>query len=339
MIWLALHVSLWLAVPVALVAMSLLLYRPLSLHVRMLMAYSENKAATRGKLFKIAAAGFILLCVVPLPAGKRAAAVAEMDGSAFVYAPQDARIVSVAAAGSKGEVLTLENPELPLMRQEIMARRALAAVRYQKALETSAENPRSVEAARAVAEEIAGLDRQLEKIDTEITLLSTQSAAADKWDPLGSADLEGSWVTESRQQPLGLRAARAPVRVRALIAEQEQHAVMAGQKVLIRLGQSAPFYGKVARIDTRASTSLPSAALGKNAGGSITNNPDDMSGQTALSRYVSVWIDVTNADARAGLHHGQLLDVRFASGLRPIVWQLATAVPALVRNQTETASS
>jgi hypothetical protein len=179
----------------------------------------------------------------------------------------------------------------------------------------------------------------MEKIDREISLLSTQSAAADKWDPLGSADLEGSWVTGSRQQPLGMLAARAPVRVRALIAEQEQHAVTAGQKVLIRLGQNRPFYGKVARIDTRASSSLPSAALGKNAGGSITNNPDDMSGQTALSRYVSVWIDVTNADARARLHHGQLLDVRFASGLRPIVWQLATTVPMLVRHHTETTSS
>jgi putative peptide zinc metalloprotease protein len=334
MIWLALSVGVWLAIPVALIACSLMIVRPLMLHTRILLAQSADRPATKRKLILSAAMAVILLCVIPFPAGRTASAVVEMDGAAFVYAPRDARVEYVASEKGAGTLLHLSDPELPLMRREIAARRSLAAVRYERALATSGDSPRNVDIARAITEEITGLDRQLDQIDQEADKLTASGTRADNWNPLRAKEYVGSWIARAADRPLGLRSARANMQVRALVEENYADTISAGQTLQIRLGNNHPFKGHVARVDQRASAQLPSAALGRNSGGTIALNPDDMSGRTARLKYVSVWIDISDLSARSKLHHGEIMSVRFSDGPRPLLWQLAETIPALIRAHT-----
>jgi putative peptide zinc metalloprotease protein len=334
MIWLAFSVSAWLAAPVALIAASLLIYRPLRMHCRVLLTQSADAAKTRRKLIGVGAAAIVALFILPLPNGQRAEAMAEMDGAAFVYAPREGRVVSVAPANGSGTLLVLEDPELPLLRRELAARRALAAVRYQNALAASGTNPRSVENARAIMDDVINLDRQLEKMDAEELRLTASGTPADRWNPLQSTDLIGSWISPNTDRPLGLNAARAPVQVRALIPEQNADGIAIGQNAKIRLGNSMAMSGAVTRIETRASDRLPTVALGRSGGGRIALNPDDQSGRTAQQKYINVWISISDAAQRARLHHGQILAVRFSEGARPLAWQLASALPALIKEHS-----
>ncbi len=334
MIWLAYALSPWLALPVAMIAASLLIYRPLRLHCRALLAQSADAAKTRRKLIAVAAAVAVVFFLLPMPNGQRAEAIAEMDGAAFVYAPRTSRVASVAKTNASGALLVLEDPELPIMRRNLAARRALAAVRYQSALATSGNNPRSVENARALMDEVNNLDRQLDKIDTEAQRLTATGTVSDRWDPLQSKDLIGSWISPDRERPLGLNIARAPLQVRALVPEADADRIILGQATKIRLGTSGIMRGAVHRIDGRASDRLSSLALGRAGGGSIANNPDDASGRTAQQKYVNVWITISNAAQRAQLRHGQILQVRFSDSARPLAWQIATAIPNIIKQNT-----
>jgi putative peptide zinc metalloprotease protein len=334
MIWLALQISPWLAISVAGIAISLLLFRPVKAQVKMLLAYSEDKQSTARKLWAVAAVVAIILCVLPFPGGRLAPAVAEMDGAAFVYAPRDVRLMQLAKVDSSGTLMTMDDPEIALIQRDLSAKRALAAVKYNRALEMSSESPRSVETARAIADEITGIDRQIADLDRESALLQPQGSKADKWDPLQSEGKLGSWISRDTAQPLGIRRARAPIQIHALVEENMSADVTKGQKVLVRLGNETPVRGTVTRIDPRASSVLPSIALGRNAGGSIANNPDDTSGRMARFRYVSVWIDITDAEERAQFRHGQKTDVRFSGSARPILWQLAESIPHLIQTRS-----
>ncbi len=332
MIWIALQVGLWLAAIVTVIATSLLIVRPGLNYIKMLMSHSADTSATRRKLIGIAAVLVFALAVLPLPSGMRAPAIAEYDGSAFVYAPRDAHVMRVAAQGASGVVAELDDPELPLMQRDLTARRAGAAVRYEKALAVSATSPRNVEIARAIAEEIAGLDRQLASLSAEAAKLTTSASATDWWDPLNLADSTGAWVSRDQSRPIGLMQARAPVQVRALVDELAATDLSPSSPVSVRIAGQAPVRGRINRIDARASAQLPNAALSRSAGGGIDLNPDDPTGRSTRLKYVSVWIDVP---APAQLRHGQRVDVRFSEGARPLLWQFANAIPALIQHQTK----
>jgi putative peptide zinc metalloprotease protein len=330
MFWLAYHVSPWLAVPVALIAISLLIVRPARNFIKALSAQTEQPERVKRGAWMVAGVLVAAAAFIPLPDGVRAPGLAEADPGAFVYAPRDARVLAVAAPGAQGAVLRLEDPELPLRQAELTARRNLALVQFRQMLDI---NP---VAARAMAEEIDGLERQLTALAEEENRLAVSAGPGSRWDPLATRERAGGWITSGDAQPIGMLRPDAGLSVRALVEERAAQDLAVGQSAQVRVRGSAPLSGTIRRIDSRASDQLPSQALGRSAGGSLALDPSDPRGRTTQQRFVSVWIAL-KGDQKTTFQHGQRLDVRIGQSPKPLLAQLALAIESALRREAPTA--
>lgn len=314
LVWLAHGISPIAAFVMLLVALSLLLVRPILATGRLLLAQAEDKAAMRRRLGLAGGLAVLLLAVLPLPAGIGAAGIVETPGARFIYPARDARVARVAPAGAAGAQLALEAPDLLLEQRQVALRAAEAMSRWRLASE--AGDP----AAQAAAEAAAGQQEAAAALAEEAAGL--QVAEARGWDPLDAQVYLGAFVPGGRRQPLAAVLPPGPRRIQALVPEEAAAGLDAGSttaRVRVAGRPELSFEARLVRIADEASRVLPSEALGKPAGGPIALDPADRTGLKAARPHVAVWL-APIGDAPA-LRHGQRVEVRIGAPPRPLLWQ------------------
>lgn len=325
MAWLVHGFAPWLSVLILLIAVSLLVVRPPLATGRALMAMASDPAPVRRRLRITAAIIFAAAALVPLPAGIAASGVVERPQSVLVFAPRDARLAAVAPAGpiaAGAPLVSLQAPEAEADRAVIAARREAAVIAWRRASDAGASGTQSA------AEQVQRLDTQLRALDDEVARLETIATAPGRFDPLDSAEREGGWISTARDRPIGVLERAGPTRLHLLVAEEHIGALAAGDRLTARIwGRPGQFGATVERVGERIAQ-LPSASLGRGAGGHIETRPDDSAGKAPATGQIEFWA-TPDADAPP-LLIGQRVDVRIGQPPRPLLWQLAAAAIRLL---------
>lgn len=309
--WTALQYGATLAIAVLLIAGSLLAVRPMINAVRWLMSVSDDKPATRRTL--IAAAAVLgLLLLVPLPSTVALSGVVENAGLTPVYPPRTARVVE------RGGRLVFDATAARLELAEIDARRGLAMARWQQAITQG--DPRS----RDYSEEANALDARVAALRDDVRVLETGLDGRSVV-PINLADHQSAWV------PAGGRPVAVDIRpdalaIRAVGAERDRDRIAAATAGTARpLGRpERQFAVSVAAIAPETAQNLPSAALGRTAGGSVAVDPNDATGRRAAEPMVAVLL--RPRDGAPALRPGQRIEVRLRGPLRPLAVQAADAL-------------
>lgn len=318
LVWLAHGVSPVASLLMLLVALSLLLVRPLIGTTRMLLAQAEDRSTMRRKLTVAGVAALALVALLPLPAGVAAVGIAEVPGARFLYPPRDVKVAAVAPAGTRGEGVQLQllAPDLETEQRQVALRAAEAMSRWRLASEVGAV------AAQAAAEAAAGQQLAATALATEAARLEV--AGTQGWDPLDAEIYLGGFVPGGRRQPIAVVLPPGPMRIHAVVPELEAAALRNGARTAQARVAGRPeltFEARIVRVSDEAGLRLPAEALGKPAGGPITIDSGDGSGLAAATPLVSVWLEPVGA--APALRHGQRLDVRIGTPPRPLLWQAA----------------
>lgn len=325
MVWLALQLSPVAALAMLAIAASLLLVRPALTTARWLIAEAGDPARVRRQLVAVTAGSAAFLALVPLPAGIGADGIVEATGARFVFPPRDVQVVAVSNAGAGDATL------LRLASPDLVGERALTAARQSEALERwrrAVDNPDG-NSAQAAAQAAAGQSAALARIDAEMARLTVTATAG--WDPLDAGDRAGSWISPDRTRPLAVAITPGAMRLHALVSEADAEVLRRTDGTATGRVAGRPdlaFDAMVTRIDREARETLPAAALGRPAGGSIAVDPTDPAGRRAEVPMVSVWL--ATAAGTPALKHGQRVEVRLGAPARPAAWQAAVAVARML---------
>jgi putative peptide zinc metalloprotease protein len=329
MAWLAHGVAPWLGLIVAMIGVSLLFIRPPLAAARTLLTSAEDRPAMRRKLLITGGIAVGLLVLLPLPAGVATVGVVERPGATLLFAPRDARVGAVAAAGvmaAGATPLLLEATEADADVAAMAARRAAALIDWRRQSDAGAAS------AQAAAEIVTRIDAQTAALAAESARLAWQSAHTARFDPLDSADYTGSYVAIARGRPLALIDRGGAARLHLLLPEDQAGAVEQGQRLRARLaGLPGDFGATITRVAPVADSRLPSAALGREAGGPIETVPGEL--RSAHAAFISVWA-APDADAPA-LLLGQRIDARIGLPPRPLVWQAIVAARRLADDRAQ----
>ncbi|WP_199555586.1 hypothetical protein [Sandaracinobacteroides hominis] len=325
MAWLVHDFAPALSIVILLIAFSLLIVRPVHATARTLIAMAPEPSPVKRKLWISAAVAAAVALFLPLPAGVPASGLVELPASTLIYAPRDARLLAVAPAGraaANTPLLLLESPDATEDRAIAAARREAAVITWRRAADTGAGGTQSA------AEQVQRLDTQLAALDNEVARLETVSEAPGRFDPLDSSSYAGGWVSIARDKPLAVLQREGPARLHLLVAEDRIGSISPGDRVTARIwGRPGQFRATVERVGERI-VDLPSAALGRGAGGSIETRPDDPKGKAAVASHVEFWAR-PDADAPP-LFMGQRIEARIGQPPRPLAWQLGAAALRLL---------
>ena len=293
--WTALTHGATLAVVVLLIAGSLLAVRPMAASLRWLTSVSDDKPKLRRRLIGAAVIA-VLLLLVPLPSTVALSGIVENPGLTAVFPPRAARVISDHGRPA------FDATALRLDLAEYDAKRALAMARWQRALTEG--DPR----ARDYSEEANALEARVARLRDDVRTLDLGLRGAGVV-PLDLADHQSSWVpTGGRPIAVDIRAGR-PV-IRAVGAERDRDRIVAARSGAARpLGRpDRSFNVAVADVAPETAENLPSAALGRPAGGSIPVDMADSGGRRAAEPVVAVLL--RPSDGIGSLRQGQRVEVR-----------------------------
>ena len=266
------------------VALGIPLFRG-ALVLRRMAADSQTRLA--GKLTLAAALSLIavLLFGVPLPHHTQVEGVIWLPESGVLRAQNGGFIRRVAlhsgaqiSAGA--EVMSLSDPELAAHVIEQAARVEAAQARYDAA---SVIDPAlGQQLASALTREQAVLGALRERAGR----LEVRSAAGGRVWVSDPDDLPGRHVQQG--EVLGYVVPDAAPRVRVIIEQADADFIRGhtrGIAVMVPFAPDATWAARVVRAVPSASNELPSAALGREGGGTVATDPRDQTGRKALSSY------------------------------------------------------
>lgn len=325
LVWLAHALSPWVALVMLGIAVSLLLVRPAIATARRLVAMAADPVPVRRRLLLSAGLVCALLVLVPVPAGLPAVGVVEAEGARFLYPPRDVRVVAVATPEGPDDAprLQLESPELADAQRQAAIRGAEAMARWRQALD------RGGDGAQAAAEAVAAQQQAVQALAVEEGLLTIP--AIPGWDPLRAAEYAGGWVTPDPRAPLAVAIPGDAWQIRAVVPEAGADRLRGASGSAVARIAGRPdlrMQARVVRISDTAAEMLPSEALGRPAGGSITVDPSDPLGRRATAPLVEVWLAVEPGPV--ALRHGQRVELRFGTAPRPLAWQAVEAALRLL---------
>lgn len=290
---------------------------------------------TRGRRMGLAAAAaaFVLLAIVPVPASVVTQGVVWPAPGAQLRAEVDgvveAVLVPAGAMVAPGDaVLTLSDPALQAAHDRSLAEQGALRAQHHAAL--LSDPALSVRLAADLARNEAELARARERL----ALLTVRAGSAGRVVWARPADLPGSHA--QRGVLLGHVAVDRPPQIRIALP-QEDYGRVRGEvrSVQVRLAQ-APGEVLPARLlpgVPGASQVLPSAALGDRQGGPIPVDPADRDG--LRTRYPVFALDVA-LDATAGMPVGQRAWVRLDLPAEPVALQIGRRVRQLLLRQFDT---
>jgi putative peptide zinc metalloprotease protein len=257
-----------------------------------------------------------LLFVVPMPFLTRAEGIVWLPEQAHVRAGTAGFVERIEAVVGEwvtaGDVLlVLRDPELRAERETIVARRDELEVRYR------AERASSFVDARITADEIAAVDKRLARLDERVERLTIRAGVDGLFAVASPGDLPGRFLNQG--DGVGYVIGRARPRVRAVVTPENVDLIR-NQTVAVsmRLASRVPdtFPVEFLREVPAATNQLPSAALSRQGGGEIANDPsagrDDIAFQAVFQFEF-----LLPASMEVG-RYGERVYVRFDHGFAPL---------------------
>lgn len=302
------------------------LFVPLGKWVRYLLVESElDRTRGRSQLVSLAAVAGLVAAAgyVPLPDRARATGMVEPARFEPVYARADGFVRDVAATLSPADGTTAVNAD----NHELLAERdGLRATRQRLVAERRKARAEDVAEAQIVAEKIASIDGQLQRVQRDLDALTLKLEGAGRWVAPDGDRLVGGFVR--RGEALGVVATLDDVIIRAA-ADQYLAPLIGieggvGQEVEIKVlaRPEATYHGTIERVSPAGLEELPSAALGYAAGGSVATDLRDEHGTKTADPYFEVRIRPTDAAGGAPpLFAGQRVTVRFTFAKKPLMQQ------------------
>lgn len=324
--WLGYVVGVWFA--------WLVLIRPLLGALRALFDPHLPESArlrSRGIGAALVAVSGLVVFVLPVPD------VTVAEG--VVWLPDEARVRNESAGfvveihRSEGEhikagdlILRLEDDDLHAERDRIASERdGLRAAMFDKLRSDAA-------VAGQLARRVEQAERELARLEQQIAGLEVRARKDGTLVLPRATDLLGRHLP--RGEEIGVVLDGGPTRVRVVVPDGEATRLQSLTGISVTLAEAR---GKVlaARLDGElpgARRQLPSAALGRPAGGSQDVDPADPQGLTSLAALV--WVDLVLADWPQHYAGGRVR-ARFAHPDRPLAAQLLRDVRQLVLGRFE----
>jgi hypothetical protein len=183
-----------------------------------------------------------------------------------------------------------------------------------------------IAAAQILAEQIAALDEQIARVESELQKLSLQAPFEGVW---VAPEIDRAWGTYlQRGERVGFVGSLDDLIIRAT-AGQEVAAMIeeADQQVEIRVKgrPQAMFFGRIEKIFPAGQDTLPSEALSYAVGGSMPTRPGPQQDTKAAERFFEIRIRPdapgTSDEGRAALFTGQRVVTRIRMAPRPLLIQ------------------
>jgi putative peptide zinc metalloprotease protein len=281
--------------------------------------------------------------LIPAPDRYRIDGVVEPRRLAFVHAATDGFVRGVpdrtgpaaqpgiggyvlAASGERVEVgdslFKAENRALEAEYRELRARRR--EFEHQKSLAESREDWAT---AQAAAEKIAAVQKQIDRVREERAALSLRALESGRWIAPGLEHARGAYLR--RGERVGLIASVDDLIVRAVAGQDavgplyEEIGVRGSAaarrvELCVKGRPDLRFTGRITHIAEAGKETLPSAALGYLAGGSVQTTGDDRTGTKATERFFEIRV---RPDPVAKLLSGQRVVVRAELSKKPLAVQ------------------
>ena len=260
------------------------LFRGLS-WLRRSMTDSRTRSSGRLVTFSVLGALALLLFVIPLPHHTQVQGVVWLPDSGVLRAERAGFVQRLAVANGARveageEILTLRDSALTAHVLEQAARVEAAEARYDAARvqDPALGQQMQTELARAKAE--------LRALEDNVSRLEVRSAAGGQLWLRESDDLPGRYVKQG--EILGYVIPAGAPRVRVVVDQPDANAIhdhTVGIRVKLPFDPSQTWMAHVVRAVPAASRELPSAALGREAGGTVATDPRDQTGRKALASY------------------------------------------------------
>jgi len=241
---------------------------------------------------------------------------AETDGFVTGFLPSQS-----AASPSSMPLVQAVNPELNAQKESLRARRRVLEVRYHLA------QLEEIAAAQIIAEQMAALDEQIARVESELDKLNLK------------APFEGAWVAPEIDRTLGtylrrgervgfvgslddlIVRATAGQEVAAMIFEDAEKEV----EIRVKGRPDVTFTGRIERIFPAGQDTLPSEALSYTAGGSMPTRPGVQRDTKAAERFFEIRIRPAAGAAgnggQAALFTGQRVITRVRMSPKPLLVQ------------------
>lgn len=296
---------------------------PLSRFVRCLatgpeLARNRRRAAlsTVGGL----AVFFVLVGMIRVPHHCRVEGVVEPSRFAVVYAETDGFVTGFMPSQSVAVVdgpplVQAANLELQARSRSLRAQRRALQVRYQLA------QLEEIAAAQIIAEQIAALDEQIGRVESELDKLSLKAPLAGTWVAPQIDRTEGIYL--KRGEPVGFVGSLDDLIIRAT-AGQEVAAMIGGadKEVEFRVKgrPEVTFGGQIEKIFPAGHDTLPSEALSYAAGGSTPTRPGSQRDTKTAERFFEIRIRPSAIDSTS-LFTGQRVIARVRMASKPLAMQ------------------
>ena len=245
---------------------------------------SDARVGARGRRVGLAAlvAAAVLLFVVPLPHHTQVDGIVWLPESGVVRAGYSGFVRSVSVpTGTQvpagAELLSLRDPVLAARVLRQAARVEAAQARYDAG---SLQDPAL---GQQLATQLSREQAELQALKERAGRLEIRSAGAGRLWLYDSEDLPGRYVKQG--EVLGYVIPSTAPRVRVIIAQADADFIRSHTRnVAIKLpfDPGLTWAARVVRAVPAASNDLPSAALGREAGGAVATDPRDTSGRKSL---------------------------------------------------------
>lgn len=275
-------------------------------------AISSALASRRILAAPVFAAGLAaVLFWVPIPVHIVAEGVAWNEALAWVYAPANGVVRSVAPVGARqGTLIEVDNPELRMTLAQLKAEGDALAVQARRA------RAETLHKADSLAERQRAVHSQIGAIEEEMAKWKTQAGADAVWHPLRAEHLEAAWIRRDDQRPLGVSVGEGPTVLRIVFDQWDGPAAlqaMAGlgksEIEIRRRGETAPsMRATVIQLPNQARGELPSQALSTAAGGQIPVKADARGQPKPTEAVFEARLALAGAVPAPPLRHGERVE-------------------------------
>ncbi len=301
---------------------------PLSRFVRYL-ATSPELARNRRRAILSTAGGLamtiVLVGLVRMPDHDRIEGVVEPAQLALIHAESDGFVTgflpSQSTASPDGTPLVQAiNPELTAQSLSLQAQRRVLEVRRHLAeLEETA-------AAQIIAEQIAALDEQIERVRSELKKLSLQAPFEGAWVSPEIERVQGTYL--KRGERVGFVGSLDDLVIRATAGQDVAAMIEKADRVVeirIKGRPESTFAGRIEKVLPAGQDTLPSEALGYAVGGSTPTRLGPQQDTRAAERFFEVRIRperrATGDESPVAFLTGQRVIARIRMSPKPLLIQ------------------
>jgi putative peptide zinc metalloprotease protein len=250
-------------------------------------AMTDSRTRTGGRVATLAVLATLamFIFVVPMPHHTQVQGVVWLPESAVVRAARSGFVQRLAISNGTRveageEILTLRDPALTARVLQQAARVEAAEARY------DAASVMDSALGQQVKTELGREKTELSALEDSVERLNVRSAARGRLWLRQSEDLPGRYIKQG--EILGYVIPSGAPRVRVVVDQPDENLIhnhTLGIRVKLPFDPGQTWVARVVRAVPAASNELPSAALGREAGGAVATDPRDQTGRKALASY------------------------------------------------------